>query len=116
MINLEFVLNDGTIYKATSETFDVLGYFEKLNMRNTLMIALGDVAINKGLLQHILVVSEEEPNVKIDFNNGMEISVNYPEYTAVAVESAVNNPQLNFVVIGNSIVNRNVIKMTSTIQ
>ena len=117
MVKLEFVLNNGTKLNASSETFEIASYQETLNNRQTLLVALGDNGISKGLIQHIVMVDEENPsNVKVDFHNGTSAHLVFPDYDAQATVSNVNNSQENFVILGNAIINRNAIMMTSSIQ
>lgn len=53
MIKLEVGLNDGTNLIEEVESYDSVEYEQKLNNRESMMIAIGNSVVNKGMIKVI---------------------------------------------------------------
>jgi len=114
MNNLEVMLNNTSKYEIAEENTDLSIYLEKLNLDKNIALAIGEIVNNKMTIQHIRLISETQPNVKVITQNGYEILVVMESYNSKEIEKVLNN-QPTFILLGNVIVNKNTIQTVEPI-
>lgn len=116
-MNLSINLNDGSTLSAIIPDFTASTFGSSLNEPKLTAIAIGDIVLNKNNIFSI-TPTETDPNanVAIYLSSGRDIKETVENYKATDYSSQINDPRLSFVVIGNSITNKNMIKMIAPIE
>lgn len=115
-MNFTINLNDGSFFSATLSDFSSTSFAQGLNDQKINAIAFGGIVLNKNIIGSITPTDvDPNANVAIYLNNGKEFKDFVENYSAADYVTQINDQRLSFIVIGNSIVSKNMVKMIAPI-
>lgn len=115
-MQIQVVQHDGSAITVDMIEYDVLSVASILNNQNLIVVAFGDLIINRNSIQMVVPIDMTEGNVKISLHNGINITAHDTKYNVVTLANEINNNQnQSMVTIGDVIINKTAIKTISPI-
>lgn len=115
------VLSRGTAFELSFEgEFNLNELNSKLNQRELSVLAIGDIVTHKSTIMYIKKSSETlgltNANIDIQTHDDINIEAKDDNYSPSTLEIQINDYETSFVIIGDTIINKNSIKTISPIR
>lgn len=115
-MSYEIRTNRGLVFTINQDNFDEKKYMESLNDERLLMIAMGDIVMQKHNIENIAPKRDESGTLEgtvidIHMGDGRILQAPVDEYNPNEVASAFNDVRQTFILIGDTIVNRRNVNM-----
>lgn len=117
-MELTIFLNDNTNMPVTMESYSATQMAASLNERQMSVFTIGSTVLSKNIVSCITPAEGtlEEVNVEIHLNNGKKMNEYVENYQAEEITEQINNPVSIMFVIGNSVFNKNLIRMIKPLE
>lgn len=121
MEKLLVVLQGNTAFELSFEGgFDFNALNQKLNSRDLNVLAIGEIIAHKSTIKYIKRIAEtfeiDNFNINIVTHDDTVLTVRDENYSPIQLEKEINNYEVSFVMIGDTIVNKSSIKTISPIK
>lgn len=116
-MKVQIVLNDNSVIKMDTENYSPQQMASMMNERQLNVFTLGSAVVSKNIVSYILGEGSTQPaNVEIQLQNGQTIKDYVEGYNAVEYTNQINDPAKLAFVIGNNVINKNLVRMIKPIE
>jgi hypothetical protein len=113
-MNIQITLHDGTTITGNMNNFNAAELATKMNDQKILMITVGDIIVNKNHVESMgltEVPTEGMIGIQILTDKGKVYTTALEVYNANDFSGIMNDQRSAFVSIGNTLLNKNIIKL-----
>jgi hypothetical protein len=114
-MNIQITLHDGTTITGNMNNFNASELATKMNDQKILMITVGDIIVNKNHVESIAQTELPETEgmilIQILTDKGKVYTTALDAYNSNDYSGIMNDQRLAFVSIGNTLLNKNIIKL-----
>jgi hypothetical protein len=118
-VNIQITLHDGSTITGNMNNFSAAELAAKMNDQKILMITVGDIIVNKNHVKSMTPTELEEPEgmtvIQILSDKGEVYTTALEAYDANYFSGIMNDQRLTFVSIGNTLLNKNIIKLVGPV-
>lgn len=117
-MQLSIILNDNSALGMEIENYSAENMAAIMNERQVNAFTLGSTVLNKNIVAYMVSAKPlaVPANVEIQLNNGQKISDYVEGYNAASYTDQLNNPAIVALVIGDSVINKNMIRMIKPLE
>jgi hypothetical protein len=118
-MNIQITLHDGSTITGNMNNFNAAELATKMNDQKILMITVGDIIVNKNHVESMapteVVETEGLTVIQILTDKGKVYTTALETYNANDFSVFMNDQRFTFVSIGNTLLNKNIIKLVGPV-
>jgi hypothetical protein len=118
-MNIQITLHDGSTITGNMNNFNAADLATKMNDQKILMITVGEIIVNKNHVKSMAPTETENTEgmtlIQILTNDGAVYITALETYNANDYSGIMNDQKITFVSMGNTLLNKNIIKLVGPV-